>query len=98
MVTLVGCELLCGIHRVTSAINAHYTLPVPCLENPCTSLEDAPPEKPQEDQEKADPAPGTGLFSRANAQSSTEILRNYLLSGVAWRCLILLKALGVEVS
>ncbi|CAG9119581.1 unnamed protein product [Plutella xylostella] len=95
VVTLVGCELLCGIHRVTSAINAHYTLPVPCLENPCTSLEDAPPEKPQEE-EKADPAPGTGLFSRANAQSSTEILRNYLLSGVAWRCLILLKALGVE--
>lgn len=30
-------------------------------------------------------------------QSSEQILRKYLLGGVAWRCLVLLKALGVEV-
>ncbi|CAG9785374.1 unnamed protein product [Diatraea saccharalis] len=38
----------------------------------------------------------TSLFTRNNSQSSGEILRKYLLGGVAWRCLALLKALGVE--
>lgn len=38
------------------------------------------------------------LFTRINMQSSEEILRKYLLGGIAWRCLVLLKALGVEVS
>ncbi|KAJ0175382.1 hypothetical protein K1T71_008541 [Dendrolimus kikuchii] len=32
VVTLVGCELLCGIHRVTSSINTHYSVSMPCLD------------------------------------------------------------------
>ncbi|CAB3250851.1 unnamed protein product [Arctia plantaginis] len=100
VVTLVGCELLCGIHRVTSSINTHYSVPLLCLDSPCSS-KPAPsgdtidyvdteinPEEP-----KVGPA---SLFTRINMQSSEEILRKYLLGGIAWRCLVLLKALGVE--
>ncbi|XP_063822881.1 uncharacterized protein LOC135072774 [Ostrinia nubilalis] len=29
VVTLVGCELLCGLHRVTSSITAHFPAPLP---------------------------------------------------------------------
>ncbi|KAL0880570.1 hypothetical protein ABMA27_001801 [Loxostege sticticalis] len=102
VVTLVGCELLCGLHRVTSSINAHYPPPLPGLDAPCSAR--APPEdaaaadhstesEPKGLEAKSQP---TSLFTRTNAQSSGEILRKYLLGGVAWRCLALLKALGVE--
>lgn len=45
-----------------------------------------------------DKVQSNSLFARANAQTSEEILRKYILGGVAWRCLVLLRALGVEVS
>ncbi|CAH0702619.1 unnamed protein product [Spodoptera exigua] len=105
VVTLVGCELLCGIHRVTSSINTHYSVPLPILDTAASapvahniqihnegngdnaSIEQRP------DEQKAGL---TSLFTRTNTQSSEQILRKYLLGGVAWRCLVLLKALGVE--
>ncbi|XP_072938905.1 lysosomal-trafficking regulator [Epargyreus clarus] len=91
VVTLVGCELLCGIHRVTSSINTHYA-PLQHLDTANNTTDDnAADNKSEECSSK--PA---SLFSRANAQSSAEILRKYLLGGVAWKCLVLLKALGVE--
>ncbi|KAJ8731033.1 hypothetical protein PYW08_002446 [Mythimna loreyi] len=103
VVTLVGCELLCGIHRVTSSINTHYSVPLPLpLQYDAPSLDALPQvdahldgasteQKPEE--QKVGP---TSLFTRINTQSSEQILRKYLLGGVAWRCLVLLKALGVE--
>ncbi|KAM3959590.1 LOW QUALITY PROTEIN: lysosomal-trafficking regulator mauve [Aphomia sociella] len=101
VVTLVGCELLCGIHRVTSSINTHYTVPLPCLDTVCSGKE-----TPVFEQSPTPPLPEpiseepkvqiTSLFTKANSQSSTEILRKYVLGGVAWRCLVLLRALGVE--
>ncbi|XP_047019222.1 uncharacterized protein LOC124629737 isoform X2 [Helicoverpa zea] len=94
VVTLVGCELLCGIHRVTSSINTHYSVPLPDAALPHLDARDQPPyteQKPEE--QKVGP---TSLFTRINTQSSEQILKKYLLGGVAWRCLVLLKALGVE--
>ncbi|CAH1646857.1 unnamed protein product [Spodoptera littoralis] len=107
VVTLVGCELLCGIHRVTSSINTHYSVPLPILDTstpaPALTADDvqshnegssdnaSTEQKPDEQK-----AGLTSLFTRTNTQSSEQILRKYLLGGVAWRCLVLLKALGVE--
>ncbi|XP_045768851.1 lysosomal-trafficking regulator isoform X1 [Maniola jurtina] len=88
VVTLVGCELLCGIHRVTSSINTHYSLPG--LEPTPDNTGDA-----ETKAEELNPRPAS-VFSRMNMQSSADILRSYLLGGVAWRCLVLLRALGVE--
>lgn len=51
-----------------------------------------------EENTEEDKVQSKSLFARANALSSEEILRKYLLGGVAWRCLVLLRALGVEVS
>ncbi|XP_053613102.1 lysosomal-trafficking regulator isoform X2 [Plodia interpunctella] len=95
VVTLVGCELLCGIHRVTSSINTLCSpAPVPSYsgkeDNPTDQLSAKP------DGVKQEKAQFTSLFTKTNAQSSTEILRRYLLGGVAWRCLVLLRAVGVE--
>ncbi|XP_059049622.1 uncharacterized protein LOC131844698 [Achroia grisella] len=100
VVTLVGCELLCGIHRVTSSINTHYTVPLPYLDTVCSGKEtpifqQSPTPTPPGKTEESRVQP-TSLFTIANSQSSTEILRKYLLGGIAWRCLILLRALGVE--
>ncbi|KAI8422156.1 hypothetical protein MSG28_006067 [Choristoneura fumiferana] len=89
VVTLVGCELLCGIHRVTSAVSAHCATPAPADSEPPTAPV-APETKPEERV--------TGLFTLSNAQPAGDVLRRYLLAGVAWRCLRLLRALGVEVS
>nr|XP_026501323.1 lysosomal-trafficking regulator isoform X3 [Vanessa tameamea] len=97
VVSLVGCELLCGVHRVTSSINTHYSLPYlesaalpPVATDVANSIESVDT-KNEEVSSKL-----VSAFSRMNTQSSTEILRNYLLGGVAWRCLVLLRALGVE--
>ncbi|XP_063360507.1 lysosomal-trafficking regulator [Cydia amplana] len=80
VVTLVGCELLCGIHRVTSSLSAHSSPKENDVTAPVEEKEDRP----------------TSLFTKANSQSTGEVLRKYLLGGVAWRCLALLRALGVE--
>ncbi|KAJ8721732.1 hypothetical protein PYW07_002507 [Mythimna separata] len=86
-------------------INTHYSVPLPLpLQYDAPSLDALPQvethldggiadteQKPEE--QKAGP---TSLFTRINTQSSEQILRKYLLGGVAWRCLVLLKALGVE--
>ncbi|XP_037870206.1 lysosomal-trafficking regulator isoform X2 [Bombyx mori] len=93
VVTLVGCELLCGIHRVTSSISAHCG-PVP--DNTCSGRALSPPLHDIEPLPKSEEAKPLSLFTRNNAQSSQDILRKYLLGGVAWKCLVLLKALGVE--
>lgn len=78
VVSLVGCELLCGVHRVTSALHAGAALAPAAAPDPA-------------------PAPGGGAFSRLVAAPS-DVLRRYLLAGPAWKCLVLLQALGVEVS
>ncbi|CAH2236533.1 jg8015 [Pararge aegeria aegeria] len=96
VVTLVGCELLCGIHRVTSSINTHYCAALPGLEPaplPPTGTEHDAAADTKTEESSSRPA---SVFSRMNMQSSAAILRNYLLGGVAWRCLVLLRALGVE--
>ncbi|XP_063626824.1 lysosomal-trafficking regulator [Cydia splendana] len=80
VVTLVGCELLCGIHRVTSSLSAHSSPKENDVTAPVEEKEDRP----------------TSLFTKTNSQSTGEVLRKYLLGGVAWRCLALLRALGVE--
>ncbi|XP_061704040.1 uncharacterized protein LOC133515510 [Cydia pomonella] len=80
VVTLVGCELLCGIHRVTSSLSAHSSPKDNDVTAPVEEKEDRP----------------TSLFTKTNSQSTGEVLRKYLLGGVAWRCLALLRALGVE--
>ncbi|XP_063549090.1 lysosomal-trafficking regulator [Cydia strobilella] len=80
VVTLVGCELLCGIHRVTSSLSAHSSPKENDVKAPVVEKEDRP----------------TSLFTKTNSQSTGEVLRKYLLGGVAWRCLALLRALGVE--
>ncbi|KAF9805732.1 hypothetical protein SFRURICE_009364 [Spodoptera frugiperda] len=107
VVTLVGCELLCGIHRVTSSINTHYSVPLPILDTstpaPAPTADGGQPhnegngDNANSEQKPDEQKAGlTSLFTRTNTQSSEQILRKYLLGGVAWRCLVLLKALGVE--
>ncbi|CAG4961677.1 unnamed protein product [Parnassius apollo] len=95
VVTLVGCELLCGIHRVTSSINTHHVAPLASLDA-YTDSETSLQTQPESQTSESGRLQPTSLFTRANAQSSTEILRKYLLGGVAWRCLALLRVLGVE--
>ncbi|XP_060803751.1 lysosomal-trafficking regulator [Amyelois transitella] len=108
VVTLVGCELLCGIHRVTSSINSHCSMPVPPPQPrdlTCSGKETSADTSSNlavsstsidGDNKPSEKTQFTSLFSKTNAQSSAEILRRYLLGGVAWRCLVLLRALGVE--
>ncbi|XP_045494875.1 lysosomal-trafficking regulator-like [Colias croceus] len=98
VVSLVGCELLCGIHRVTSSINTHFSPPLPAaspspLTCPPLDADDTANEEPKSE---GTPQKSSSLFTRTNTQSSSEILRQYLLGGLAWRCLVMLKALGVE--
>ncbi|CAG9785375.1 unnamed protein product [Diatraea saccharalis] len=46
VVTLVGCELLCGLHRVTSSVSHLATpLPMPTLDTPAP-LDTPPTETP----------------------------------------------------
>lgn len=89
IVTLVGCELLCGIHRVTSSINTHYGVPIGSA-----NLEPSPEFPVRQLDEKPQPL---GPFLSNSYPSSAEILQKYILGGIPWRCLVLLKALGVEV-
>ncbi|XP_052739535.1 lysosomal-trafficking regulator isoform X2 [Bicyclus anynana] len=97
VVTLVGCELLCGVHRVTSSINTHYSVALPSFEPPAPAPVPAGDTNGAAAESKAEEAPRpASVFSRMNTQSSAAILRSYLLGGVAWRCLVLLRALGVE--
>ncbi|KAF9411695.1 hypothetical protein HW555_009561 [Spodoptera exigua] len=91
VVTLVGCELLCGIHRVTSSINTHYSVPLPILDTAASAPvahniqihnegngDNASIEQRPDEQK----AGLTSLFTRTNTQSSEQILRKYLLG--AW--------------
>ncbi|XP_026314125.1 uncharacterized protein LOC113225883 isoform X2 [Hyposmocoma kahamanoa] len=105
VVSLVGCELLCGIHRVTSSVSALAAPPLPTRDAQCSAKTPAPDqvfassltEEEADDEKKEESrAQSTSLFTQCNAQSSAEILRQYLLGGVAWRCLELLRLLGVE--
>ncbi|XP_047508716.1 lysosomal-trafficking regulator isoform X1 [Pieris napi] len=98
VVSLVGCELLCGIHRVTSSINTQYTLPLPATLDVTLASGVTPvlPDIQTESSETAAALKSSSLFTRTNTLSSAEILRQYLLTGLAWRCLLVLKALGVE--
>ncbi|XP_038214540.1 lysosomal-trafficking regulator, partial [Zerene cesonia] len=102
VVSLVGCELLCGIHRVTSSINTHFSPPLPSPSPspsplPCPPLDLSPDDTANEEpKSEGTPQKSSSLFTRTNTQSSSEILRHYLLGGLAWRCLVMLKALGVE--
>ncbi|KAJ2949921.1 hypothetical protein O0L34_g11239 [Tuta absoluta] len=92
VVSLVGCELLCGIHRVTSSVNARCS-PLPPLDT-CSRNLDAATEEPKPEDPRL---LSSSALTRSTALSHTDILRQYLLRA-AWRCLVLLKALGVEVS
>ncbi|XP_014360802.2 uncharacterized protein LOC106712680 [Papilio machaon] len=100
VVTLVGCELLCGIHRVTSAANLHHAAPPP-PSAPLPALHSGNGIANGHDGDVGGAcgarAPAS-VFSRAQAQaqSSGAVLRAYVLRGPAWRCLVLLRTLGVE--
>ncbi|KAL4704362.1 hypothetical protein ACJJTC_010747 [Scirpophaga incertulas] len=91
VVSLVGCELLCGLHRITSSVSHLATTPLPQQQE----------EPPVPVNKESDVTPDvyrhpTSLFTKNNTQPSIEILRKYLLGGVAWKCLAVLKAIGVE--
>ncbi|CAK1549285.1 unnamed protein product [Leptosia nina] len=101
VVSLVGCELLCGIHRVTSSINTHYSVPLTTSLDVALSSEqpytnDVADTTSTDESNKEVALKSASLFTRTNTLTSAEILRQYLLGGLAWRCLLLLKALGVE--
>lgn len=106
--TLVGCELLCGVHCVTSSSCAQYLQlarndfsPQPCLSNfqLCEKIN-------SNDFGNKTLSPGTNSSSIQNSfppvnfplPSSVQSLQKYILKGSAWRCLALLQALEVEVS
>ncbi|KAJ2942698.1 hypothetical protein O0L34_g2168 [Tuta absoluta] len=93
VVSLVGCELLCGIHRVTSSVNARCS-PLPPLDTCSRNLDAATEAEPKPEDPRL---LSSSALTRSTALSHTDILRQYLLRA-AWRCLVLLKALGVEVS
>ncbi|XP_068632711.1 uncharacterized protein [Battus philenor] len=101
VVTLVGCELLCGIHRVTSSVNLHHAAPAPpappapdtYTTNGTAGGHDEWRSSEGGGGARAQPA---SVFSRAQAQSGADTLRKYVLRGPAWRCLVLLRMLGVE--